>query len=154
MGIRSTGGYLGVGGIYTPRSNGFSPIDLSPYTWYDASTGVTEVGNNISQWDDQSGNGFDVVQPTGANQPDYQATGGSNSQPCIYAPNNNDELYKTTFSPTNTSSEFIIFLVCKTNTASFSTLYADDRYRNNTGAGLEILLQPLLAVRLTTTPTG
>lgn len=49
----------------------FSPADLSPTLWLDASdTGtITESGGSVSQWDDKSGNGNDVTQATGTDQP-------------------------------------------------------------------------------------
>jgi hypothetical protein len=39
--------------------------------WLDASdtSTITESGGAVSQWNDKSGNGFNVVQATGANQP-------------------------------------------------------------------------------------
>jgi hypothetical protein len=50
---------------------GFSPLDLSPTLWLDASdeTTITESGGSVSQWDDKSGNGYNLQQGTGANQP-------------------------------------------------------------------------------------
>ena len=52
-------------------STPFSPIDLSPALWLDASdeTTITESGGAVSQWDDKSGNGYHVAQGTSANQP-------------------------------------------------------------------------------------
>ena len=49
----------------------FSPLDLSPVLWLDASdtSTITEVGGAVSQWDDKSGNGNDVAQGTAAAQP-------------------------------------------------------------------------------------
>lgn len=47
-----------------------------PVLWLDAGEGVTfDGGNNISQWDDQSGNGFHAVQS--GSQPQYIANGGA-----------------------------------------------------------------------------
>ena len=55
---------------------GFSPLDLSPNLWLDATdaTTITEVSGDVSQWDDKSGNGNDVSQSTPANRP---ANGGT-----------------------------------------------------------------------------
>jgi hypothetical protein len=49
----------------------FSPLDLSPVLWLDASdtSTITEVGGAVSQWDDKSGNGNNVTQGTAAAQP-------------------------------------------------------------------------------------
>ena len=53
------------------QAAGFSPLDLSPVLWLDASdtSTITEVGGAVSQWDDLSGNGNDFVQATAAQQP-------------------------------------------------------------------------------------
>ena len=62
-------------GISIPGTSGlvqaFSPLDLSPVLWLDASdtSTITEVGGAVSQWDDKSGNGNDVTQGTAAAQP-------------------------------------------------------------------------------------
>ena len=49
----------------------FSPIDLSPTLWLDASdeSTITESGGAVSQWDDKSGNGNDFNQATASSQP-------------------------------------------------------------------------------------
>lgn len=51
----------------------FSPLDLSPALWLDAAdtTTITASGSpaKVSQWDDKSGNGRNVSQPTGVRQP-------------------------------------------------------------------------------------
>ena len=52
-------------------STPFSPLDLSPTLWLDASdeTTITESGGAVSQWDDKSGNGNNVTQGTASAQP-------------------------------------------------------------------------------------
>lgn len=69
------------GGVSDPDSIGlsaadvdtdFSPTDISGLIlWLDAddATIITESGGSVSQWDDKSGNGFNVVQTTGSRQP-------------------------------------------------------------------------------------
>jgi hypothetical protein len=54
----------------------FTPLSLNPVVWLDAAdtSTITESSGFVSQWDDKSGNGYDVVQATGANQP---ATGSA-----------------------------------------------------------------------------
>ena len=49
----------------------FNPLSLSPALWLDAAdtATITESSGAVSQWDDKSGNGFNVVQATGLNQP-------------------------------------------------------------------------------------
>jgi hypothetical protein len=54
-----------------PPAPSFSPLDLSPTLWVDASdtNTITESGGSVSQWDDKSTNGFDLTQGTGTAQP-------------------------------------------------------------------------------------
>lgn len=49
----------------------FSPLDLTPQLWLDASDAstITSSSGNVSQWDDKSGNGYHVTQATGTAQP-------------------------------------------------------------------------------------
>ena len=57
---------------YAPVSSDFSPLGISGLVlWLDAAdtSTITESGGSVSQWDDKSGNGYDVVQATAANQP-------------------------------------------------------------------------------------
>lgn len=49
--------------------------------WYDARCGVA-IATGVSQWNDLSGAGVNVLQGTGANQPVY-TTGGTNNLPMI-----------------------------------------------------------------------
>jgi hypothetical protein len=66
---------LGLGvsipGTSSPVQAAFSPLDLSPVLWLDASdtSTITEVGGAVSQWDDKSGNGNDLSQGTALAQP-------------------------------------------------------------------------------------
>lgn len=68
-------------GAYQDAS--FTPASVaSLVAWYRADLGVT-IATGVSQWADQSGNGYHMAQATGGNQPAYSASGGPNSQPCI-----------------------------------------------------------------------
>ncbi|MGA0398231.1 MAG: hypothetical protein ACO3O3_13810 [Ilumatobacteraceae bacterium] len=59
-------------GVGVSTASSFSPLDLSPALWLDASDESTlsgPGGGAVSQWDDKSGNGNDATQATSANQP-------------------------------------------------------------------------------------
>lgn len=49
----------------------FDPLDLAPVLWLDADdlSTITSSSNNVSQWNDKSGNGYHVSQSTGTAQP-------------------------------------------------------------------------------------
>jgi hypothetical protein len=60
-------------------SSSFSPLDYTPIAWYDSSDvgTITKDGSNyVSQWNDKSGNNYNLVQGIGASQPLYSATNG------------------------------------------------------------------------------
>lgn len=64
----------GVGVATGGGGGGFSPLDLSPTLWLDASdtstiTESTPGSGAVSQWDDKSGNGYNLVQATSSAQP-------------------------------------------------------------------------------------
>lgn len=50
--------------------------------WYSADTGITLNGSTVSQWNDLSGNSYNLLQSTGAIQPTFSAT-GYNSKPSV-----------------------------------------------------------------------
>jgi hypothetical protein len=64
-----------------PGALGSTPWDPSMLpglvAWYDAQDDatITQAGGTVSQWNDKSGHGYNVVQGTAANQPAYNATG-------------------------------------------------------------------------------
>jgi hypothetical protein len=54
--------------------------------WLDAgkSSSITKNGSNqVSQWSDLSGNGYNFTQATTTNEPTYSSTGGPNSRPAL-----------------------------------------------------------------------
>ncbi len=60
----------------TQGGGGFSPLDLNPNLWLDATDAstITEVSGAISQWDDKSGNNYNVSQSDVTKRP---TNGGS-----------------------------------------------------------------------------
>ena len=60
--------------VFASTDNAFSPLDLSPGLWVDASdlTTITGSQSTISQWNDKSGNNRHLTQSTAASQPIYK----------------------------------------------------------------------------------
>lgn len=54
-----------------PSSGAVQPPLTGLVAWYKADAGVTEAGGAVSAQADQSGNGYDLAQGTGANQPTF-----------------------------------------------------------------------------------
>lgn len=56
-------------------AGGYLPSDnpTSLVAWFRFGIGITESGGFVSAWADQSGNGNDLLQATGTNQPAYSA---------------------------------------------------------------------------------
>lgn len=93
----------------------FVPSDLANMTlWLKSDTGTSSQvdGTAISQWDDQSGNGFNAVQATAAKQPTYRAS-VVNGHPTIRF-DGTDDLMTTTFSSTLAQPN-TVFFVAKIN---------------------------------------
>lgn len=89
---------------------GFLPTDLTGLQlWLDAAdtSTITESGNAVSQWDDKSGNGFDVTQVVGANQPETMVStiGGLNA---LKFDGDDDVLNNTSFIDFSTITIFVI----------------------------------------------
>jgi len=75
------------------------PPEPSPLTimgeatvaWWRADVLVLN-GGTVSSWTDQSGNGFDLIQAVGGNQPTFNATGGPNATPSVLFDGVNDDV--------------------------------------------------------------
>jgi hypothetical protein len=98
---------------------GSPPPPITPATimgantvaWWRADLGVT-IGTGVSQWSDQSGNGFHLAQGTGANQPTFEASGGPNSTPSILFDGSNDRLINAAIDrPAPATTPTIIWMV-------------------------------------------
>jgi trimeric autotransporter adhesin len=105
----------------------FSPRDLPNLgLWLKADAGITLNTSEVSQWDDQSGNGISFTQSTGANQPTYEATGGPNSKPCVsFVAANLDFLLSGATSLYSLSTGYTFFIVMKANTGGTDNLAID-----------------------------
>lgn len=66
---------VGVGVTQVRRLGGdagpFSPGDLSPFVWYDATAAdsIIHAAGSVSQWEDLSGNARHLTQGDGSRQP-------------------------------------------------------------------------------------
>lgn len=75
---------LGKGGAGAPPPPAWTPTTPSGMVaWFDASVGVTASGGTISQWNDQSGNGYNLTQASSGLRPGYSATAWNGANPGI-----------------------------------------------------------------------
>ena len=114
---------LGLSLVSTPILGGWSPDDeASLVAWYQNQVGITLNGSDVSQWDDSSSNGYDMVQATATEQPAY--SGGVLT--FVSADKNNLQTSGTQISLT---ADFTVGLRINTSTTN-GTFLAD-----NTSAG-------------------
>ena len=65
---------LGLSLVSTPRLGGWSPYDeTSLEAWYQNAVGIDLNGSDVSEWEDSSTNGYNMVQATATEQPAYSA---------------------------------------------------------------------------------
>jgi hypothetical protein len=119
----------------------FSPLDLSPALWLDASDTATITASlgSVSQWDDKSGNGRNVTQGTAAAQP----TTGSATQNGLNALSFDgaDALHRSTTlslgpdntvvvvaSPSSGTQDYLLALIAVIGQRSIITKYNSQSY--------------------------
>lgn len=102
----------------------FSPLDLSPAAWYDASDSatITESGGLISAWNDKSGNANHLAQATGANQPTYTSAGQNGKNVVTF--DGTSDIMRCTPGATIGTAALTKILVYSRNTTTDPTLTA------------------------------
>jgi hypothetical protein len=101
----------------------FSPLNLSPILWLDASdtSTITESGGAVSQWNDKSGNGYNVTQATGTDQP-TTGTRTQNGLNVLDFDGSNDQLRSgnvvTQITTSKALTQFVVVKSDRTNAAS------------------------------------
>jgi hypothetical protein len=106
-------------GYFSGGAAAWTPASLSGLKlWLDASVSgsITLSGSDVTQWDDQSGNGNNVVQATSARRPTYSATGFNGSKPGITCVAANSQFLRNTSIGFNSSTGYIF--VVQTNSDS------------------------------------
>jgi hypothetical protein len=97
---------------------GWSPLSLSNLVaYYNASMGVTQSSGNVSQWNDQSGNGYNLTVPGGGppwTSPVYSSTGFNSSYPGITYTDGSNQSLDSAASVTMESGNFSIWMLANT----------------------------------------
>ncbi len=113
-------GSLGPTQHYLERLDGRLGTELEPATgysvWVRSTEGVTKDGsNNVSQWDDKSGNGNNFLQSVSGDYPFYTAVNSAmNNLPSIDAANG-DSMETLDDSTLDASGGFCLYVVAKRN---------------------------------------
>ena len=99
---------IGIGVAHGGAVSSFTPEDITTDWWLDAkdSSTITESGGNVSQWNDKSGNGYNVTQGTAGFQPKL-STLASGETAILFDGSDDNMASGTTF----TSNSFDIFIV-------------------------------------------
>ncbi|MCA1764548.1 MAG: hypothetical protein LC664_16370, partial [Flavobacteriales bacterium] len=85
--------------------------------WLDGSDVNTTSGNEVVQWNDQSGNDHHFTTSAAANRPTFQATTGPAGTPCLSFDGVDDRLVCSDFELG--SDAFTIYYIIKTNDGDF-----------------------------------
>jgi hypothetical protein len=117
-------------GIIASSKASFSPLNLPNLkAWYDASDLSTITGGSaVSQWNDKSGNGFDLSQATSTKKPS-SGTRTLNGLNTIDYDGTNDILTAATasnwtfLSDSSASTVFAVFILDDTNASAFLTTH-------------------------------
>jgi hypothetical protein len=113
--------------IMVPRASGFNPRSIAGIAaWYDASvTSSITIATGVSQWNDLSGNGRNLTQGTGNNQPAYTGTIGT--KPALVFDGNNDDMSTATgFALVGADYTWTVFSVARADAQGTSTVSQDD----------------------------
>jgi len=117
-------------GILHSTTVAWTPASLTGLkAWYKSDVGITLNSGNVSQWDDQSGNGNHLIQATATNQPLY-STGILNGYQGLQFFGLNHAL-KSSFTLVQPETVFVLFLM-DGNTRPYNTLF--DGYTVISGA--------------------
>jgi len=94
----------------------WTPAAIQTAAWYDAadSDTIAETGGAVSQWNDKSGNGYNVAQGTGSAQPTIGAINGLNA---LQFDGIDDLMVSTSFSLTDPDVQIVA--VCTMENGSF-----------------------------------
>ena len=94
-----------------------APLDQNPALWLDASRGITLVDGKVSQWADQSGNGYHATQSNAAKRPTV-ATGVINGCSALLF-DGTDDFFVTSY-PGKAAGQ-TMFAVARTNDTTKNT---------------------------------
>lgn len=117
--------FLGLCIFSSVAQTGPGGVSTNLSIWYKGNTGTTTSGNSLTDWTDQSGNGFNITQGVSANQPQLLQN-DINFNPGIVFDGGSDYLPISTknYNGTGALSALTTFIVFKTD-------YTGGGYNNN-----------------------
>jgi hypothetical protein len=109
-----------------PANAAWNPGSLNPKGWWRSDLGVTGT-STVTQWNDQSGNGYNLTVDTGngATAPAYSASGGPNNVPRItFSGSSTTGMKNASFLNTGVMDAFIV-ATTTTSTATSNNFLLD-----------------------------
>lgn len=138
-GSDTTADYLNAKIVVTAPITKSTFIPAPPATglqlWLKADAGITLSGSKVSAWADQSGNGNNVAQATGANQPTFNASSVNSLPGVTFGASNTVWLNNTTTNPLSAGSARSILIVMKPGSATASLAQSPFTLRRSAGPG-------------------
>lgn len=117
----------------------FSPLALGPFVWLRSDLGITLNSTTVAAWADQSGNGHNVSQGTGANQPTYNASDANyNGRPSLQAATSGHFLLSAAFSIPQPFSLFIVGEAATSGQVLIGCGTASDPFVGNNAGNTEV----------------
>jgi hypothetical protein len=96
--------------VTASTQTGVYPVSVA--LWLEGNEGVTVDGNGyVTQWNDQSGNGNDLFQPSGDFYAPLQVTNGINGLPTLQFDGTNDYMYANASSSLAITGDMSVFAV-------------------------------------------
>jgi hypothetical protein len=95
------------------------PIELAPVVWFRADQGITTSSGNVTQWNDLSGNGWNL---TTTSAPAFTASGTANGQPCVTFTGDSGQLLQNTAFNSITMPGLCEFFIVATSTSTSPTV--------------------------------
>jgi len=114
-------------------NNIFSPKILSPFAWFRSDQGVTTVSGAVSQWNDLSGDGYNVSQSISAQRPTYNTSGGINGRPRLTFPtvDGNYGLFNSSFTLAVYPVEVFVVATTTATNPTYHAIMLDLGNQNN-----------------------
>ena len=121
------------------------PLSLSPVAWWDASDAstITTSSGLITEWDDKSGNGWDLTQTTSSQRPAYSTAAINGLNAALWPSSDNDDTMVTAAGSFAFKEVYVVLEYDGTSFSNYDGILGarnDDWYISGAGSGVGLLL--------------